>query len=128
LRRGEEWVAIDDAVVSPTYVPDLVDTSLDLLIDGEHGIWNLANQGSVTWYELASRAAALAGLDPTRITPRHEKEFGLPAARPRMSALTSRKASIMPTLDHALVKFLEESGWKQQADELEPALASQLGA
>jgi hypothetical protein len=45
-----------------------------------------------------------------------------------MSALTSRKASIMPTLDHALVKFLEESGWKQQADELEPALASQLGA
>ena len=31
-------------MVSPTYVPDLVHASLDLLIDGEHGLWHLANE------------------------------------------------------------------------------------
>lgn len=34
---GKPYTAISDVVVSPTYVPDLVDAMLDLLIDGEHG-------------------------------------------------------------------------------------------
>jgi dTDP-4-dehydrorhamnose reductase len=38
LARGELALAVDDEVVSPTYVPDLVHTSLDRLIDGERGI------------------------------------------------------------------------------------------
>ena len=33
LASGACWTAADDAMVSPMYVPDLVDASLDLLID-----------------------------------------------------------------------------------------------
>ena len=40
LAAGEPYTAISDVVVSPTYVPDLVDAMLDLLIDRERGIWH----------------------------------------------------------------------------------------
>ena len=43
LRQGREWVTADDQIVLPTYLPDLVQASLDLLIDGETGVWHLTN-------------------------------------------------------------------------------------
>jgi dTDP-4-dehydrorhamnose reductase len=43
LSAGEEFLAAQDIIVSPTYVPDLVNASLDLLIDSETGLWHLAN-------------------------------------------------------------------------------------
>jgi dTDP-4-dehydrorhamnose reductase len=57
LSRGEEVHASDNAIVSPTYVPDLVHATLDLLLDGERGIWHLANVGSISWHELAREIA-----------------------------------------------------------------------
>ena len=39
---------------------------LDLLIDGEQGLWHLANQGALTWHALACRAAEAAGLPQTK--------------------------------------------------------------
>jgi dTDP-4-dehydrorhamnose reductase len=128
LRAGEEWVAIDDAVVSPTYVPDLVDACLDLLIDGERGIWHLANDGAVTWFELACRAAELGGFDRGRIIARHVDELSLPAKRPRFSALRGGRAAIMPSLNHALTRYIEESGWRRAADQTETLLADRLEA
>jgi len=38
LAAGEPVDAADDVLVSPTFVPDLVNAALDLLIDDEHGI------------------------------------------------------------------------------------------
>jgi dTDP-4-dehydrorhamnose reductase len=67
LSRGEEVHASDNAVISPTYVPDLVHATLDLLLDGERGIWHLANAGSVSWNELAREIAGRKGLSPRKI-------------------------------------------------------------
>jgi dTDP-4-dehydrorhamnose reductase len=114
LARGERFAAADDVVVSPTYVPDLVQTCLDLLIDEASGVWHLTNAGEVTWAELATRAADLAGLDPRRVEGRPLSSFGWTAARPRYSALASERASLMPPLANALERYLEE-------DELKPA-------
>jgi dTDP-4-dehydrorhamnose reductase len=81
VARGETFVAAGDSVISPTYVPDLVHTCLDLLIDGEKGVWHLANSGAVTWADLARRAVEMAGMDsalvqscPTELSniPRHD--------------------------------------------------------
>ncbi|OKH26343.1 sugar nucleotide-binding protein [Chroogloeocystis siderophila] len=63
LRQGQMFVAAEDVVISPTYVPDLVNTSLDLLIDGESGLWHLANRGVIAWAELAWLVAKKAGLN-----------------------------------------------------------------
>ena len=48
--------------MTPTYVPDLVNTCLDLLIDRECGVWHLSNGDAMSWADLARRAAAAAGV------------------------------------------------------------------
>ena len=58
---GRPWRAPSDQRVSPTYVPDLVNVALDLLIDGADGIWHLANDGDVSWSELARKVASAMG-------------------------------------------------------------------
>jgi dTDP-4-dehydrorhamnose reductase len=63
LRRGEDVFASEKTVVSPTYVPDLVQATLDLLLDDENGIWHLTNQGAISWHELACEMADRAKLD-----------------------------------------------------------------
>jgi dTDP-4-dehydrorhamnose reductase len=60
LAAGRTVHAASDTTVSPTYVPDLVHTCLDLAIDGEAGVWHLANVGATTWEELARRSAPSA--------------------------------------------------------------------
>jgi dTDP-4-dehydrorhamnose reductase len=108
LAAGRPFIAANDAVVSPTYVPDLVNATLDLLIDGAQGIWHLANEGAVTWYDLASTVARTAGLDTQLLEGQPTERFGLAASRPAYSVLGSERAWLMPTLDHALARYFQE--------------------
>src|SRR5918998_241494 len=94
LSRGEGVEASAD-VVSPTYVPDLVNTSLDLLIDGGAGLWHMANLGEVSWRDLAAMAAERAGFDPSLVTDAGD----LPALN---TALSTERGILMPRLESAL--------------------------
>jgi dTDP-4-dehydrorhamnose reductase len=105
IAEGQRFRAAADAVVSPTYVPDLVEGALDLLIDEECGIFHLANQGEVSWAEFAAMAARHCGLSTEMIEPVTSAELNLPAARPMYSALRSERAWIMPSLESALDRF-----------------------
>jgi dTDP-4-dehydrorhamnose reductase len=93
-------------VVSPTYVPALVDTALDLLIDAEAGIWHLTNQGAVSWAALARLAAASAGYDTEQVRECEPLAVGWVARRPRFSALGSARGTVMPRLEESLDHFL----------------------
>lgn len=108
LRRGEPWTAAHDQDVSPTYVPDLVHTALDLLVDGERGIWHLANRGSTSWSGLACLAAEAAQLDTLLIRPVPGAALGQRAVRPRFSALGSSRGNLMPTLQSGLERYVAE--------------------
>ena len=105
LARGKAMSAAADCLVSPTYVPDLVNAALDLLVDGEAGIWHLANRGEITWADLARKAARLANLDDDLVRPCPVAELNLLAKRPVYSALGSERAAIMPALDDALPRY-----------------------
>jgi dTDP-4-dehydrorhamnose reductase len=98
--------AAEDEVVSPTYVPDLVHATLDLLIDRAHGIWHLANDGAVTWAELAREAATRAGLEHALVRARPGRLLGRVAPRPPYSALSTERGVRLPSLDDALARFL----------------------
>jgi dTDP-4-dehydrorhamnose reductase len=106
LRRGERWRAAQDQWVSPTYVPDLAQAALNLLIDGEQGVWHLSNRGAVTWAEFARMAAEAAKLDTRLIDSLPTAELGQVARRPRYSALGSERARVMPSLEDALCRYL----------------------
>lgn len=108
LRQGNPWKAASDQWVSPTYVPHLCHTALDLLVDGERGLWHLANRGAVSWAELACMAAEAARLDTRLVEPVPGIALGQRAARPRYSALASENGSLMPTLETGLEKYLRD--------------------
>jgi dTDP-4-dehydrorhamnose reductase len=108
LAAGRAFVAADDALVSPTYVPDLVQACLDLLIDRERGVWHLANTGAITWANFARLAAARAGLDPGLVEARPTAFLRLAAPRPVYSVLGSERAQLLPSLEDALGRYLNE--------------------
>ncbi|MFP5393535.1 MAG: family 1 glycosylhydrolase [Gammaproteobacteria bacterium] len=124
LVNGHDFHAAADITVTPTYVPDLVHTCLDLIIDRECGVWHLTNGEAVTWLELATRAAEKAGIDYSRLSGQPHAGFNWPAARPQYSALATERARLMPTLDSALERYLH-----QRDDEAElPPLAHEMEA
>ena len=106
LARGEPFAAAADERVSPTYVPDLVDTCLDLLIDGESGLWHLANSGDVSWAEFALQAARSAGWPTDLLRPHRGPAPGQVAARPAYAVLGSERGWPMPPLHDALGRFI----------------------
>jgi dTDP-4-dehydrorhamnose reductase len=106
LRRGEHWRAAEDQWVSPTYVPDLAQASLDLLVDGESGLWHLSNQGEVSWHRFAQMAAEAATLDVSLVQGLPTSALGQLAKRPRYSVLASERALLMPKLEDALGRYL----------------------
>ena len=105
-RAGQPFEAAEDVRMAPTYVPDLVNTALDLLLDGARGIWHLACQDSCTWADLARAAARRAGISDEFVVPRRMADFGLPAARPRQSVLASEKGMLQPSIEDALGRML----------------------
>jgi dTDP-4-dehydrorhamnose reductase len=108
LRRGQRWRAPHDQVVSPTYVPDLVMAALDLLVDGECGVWHLANRGAVSWAQLAAMAAEAARLPTSLVEPVDTESLGQAAPRPPWSALDSARGHVMPALDDALARYFDD--------------------
>jgi dTDP-4-dehydrorhamnose reductase len=110
LTRGVEFWCADDLTVSPTYVPDLVDTALDLLIDGETGLWHLANRGETTWAGFAVDVAHACGLDAAGIRGAPWRTLGWRARRPARTALASDRGALMPTLADAIDRFARMAG------------------
>lgn len=107
LALGENFMAADDSFISPTYIPDLVNASLDLLIDEESGLWHLAQQGAVTWAEFARWAGKLAKLDSRLVIGCPTKEMNLEARRPLFSVLGSERGNLLPSLENSLIRFID---------------------
>ncbi|HEX8376851.1 MAG TPA: family 1 glycosylhydrolase [Pedobacter sp.] len=107
--KNQQFVkAANDVLISPTYVPDLVHTSLDLMLDDECGVWHLANKGETTWSGLAMQVAKIGKLDINLITPTPLADFNYAATRPVYSVLGSEKALLMPNLKDSLYRYFSE--------------------
>lgn len=105
LSKGRSGSAVVDVVVSPTYVPDLVSAALDLMIDGETGLWHLANRGALSWYDFAAAIAEALGFDPGLVRPIPAKKANWTAKRPAYAPLSSERGSVLPPLDEAIARY-----------------------
>jgi dTDP-4-dehydrorhamnose reductase len=110
LHHEETIPVVNDVYISPTYVPDLVNASLDLLVDGEKGIWHLANQGELTWADLAHEIADRFSLNRRYINSVRNVDMQYAAQRPFYSVLSSSRGILLPSLDDALKRFMREAG------------------
>jgi len=108
LKEKQNCTVVKDVIVSPTYIPDLVNKALDLLIDEEKGIWHLSNDGKLTWHEFAEEVALRGGYHKKNIIPCYQEEKEWKAKRPAYSALQSQKGIKLPSLQHAIERFFEE--------------------
>lgn len=102
LAAGRPVEASDERHVSPTYVPDLVHATLDLLIDKVNGIWHLANQGAMSWFEFAERVARQAGVDASGLIRIDGGEKGI-------TALSSERGLILPSFNSAIERYVREN-------------------
>lgn len=102
LAEGRSFAAPTNVEVSPTFVPDLCHAALDLLIDGETGLWHLANRGAVSWHEFACLVAEGAGFDRSSIVAEE-------APAPARTVLGSRRGQILRPLEEAIADFCREA-------------------
>jgi dTDP-4-dehydrorhamnose reductase len=103
LARGLPVVVRDDAAIALSYVPDLVHICLDLMIDGEQGLWHLSNPGSHEWAEVVRQVAALAGLDTGDILMERAVGGGSEAQSPG-----GEHSMLLPPLADALERFVHD--------------------
>ncbi|MBK7252336.1 MAG: sugar nucleotide-binding protein [Ignavibacteria bacterium] len=106
ISEGRKFTAEDGITISPTYVPHLVDKTLDLLTDDENGVVHLTNKGSISWYEFACTAAKQAGLKTEYISKLDSNLKNKKVRRPANSSMTSIKGDFMPTLEEAISDYL----------------------
>lgn len=107
VRNGRPVNAAEGFVVTPTFVPDLVHASLDLLIDEEKGVWHLTNQEPVSWFDFGRRVAEALDLDARLVRPARPDELGWRARRPAFVPLGSVHGQLLPRLDDALARHRE---------------------
>jgi dTDP-4-dehydrorhamnose reductase len=101
-------------LVSPTYAPDLVHVALDLLVDGESGLWHLANPGSLDQATLVGELARRAGLVARTASVSVIGQEAL------CFALQTERGVLMPPLGSALDRFVADCkvGWDLTRDVL----------
>jgi dTDP-4-dehydrorhamnose reductase len=104
--KGEPCPVEANCIMSPTYVPDLVDICLDLLIDKENGLWHLTHNQSMTWAELIRTAAQRAGISTRTLKTVLPEDLQWKAPRPPQSALSSLHGRLLPTLESALDRYV----------------------
>jgi dTDP-4-dehydrorhamnose reductase len=108
LQNSSNFYIPKDVFISPTYVPDLVNTALDLFIDEETGIWHVSNEGGITWEDFAGDIASRAGYEKKFLLSKPLCEMGWKAKRPEYSVLQSERGIKLPTLDKALERYFGE--------------------
>jgi dTDP-4-dehydrorhamnose reductase len=98
--------AISDIIVSPAYLPDLINTSLDLLIDNEKGIWHISGPQAISYYDFAKLAAGIAGITDNHIKSIPAIKLASKALRPSYSVLKSVSGIVLPRLDVSISNYL----------------------
>jgi dTDP-4-dehydrorhamnose reductase len=84
-----ELKVVTDQIGSPTYTKDLVPAIRELVHSDAHGILNITNSGTCSWFEFAKETLHRAGRSTT-ISPITSDQAGRPAARPAYSVLSPR--------------------------------------
>lgn len=111
LREKDTLGVVNDQIGRPTYAADLAAAILEVvgqystLSDAErlsdprfHGIYQYADQGAITWYDLTVAIGRIID-SPCQISPISTADYPTPAKRPANSVLNTNKIEIAFGLD-----------------------------
>ena len=109
LKNKREFQVAKDIIISPTYIPHMVQSALNLFIDEEKGVWHLTNDDSIlTWSDFAKELAKVGGYNTKRLLPTPGEEMNWKAKRPANSALQSAKGVRLPPLSQAIGEYFSQ--------------------
>jgi dTDP-4-dehydrorhamnose reductase len=91
ISKGSTVRVVDDQRGRPTMVDDLAVATMEAVEGEAAGLLHLANQGVVTWFDLAREIAVMGGYDGSLLTPIRTDELPRPAPRPANSVLDSER-------------------------------------
>jgi dTDP-4-dehydrorhamnose reductase len=113
-----ELRVVNDQVGSPTYTRDLAEAIHKLMQANAHGILNITNSGSCSWFEFAGEILQRGGRK-TPVLPITSTEAARPARRPSYSALSPAALADygirLRNWRDALEAYLAERGEKGKA-------------
>ena len=110
LAAGRPAGGLSDRVGSPTYVHDLAERILPVLLSGRFGTYHLGGPEPSSWFEMVTRVRSMGGFSG-EVRRQTAAELRLVAPRPAYSALTSvylpaLGVEPMPALEDSLKRFL----------------------
>ncbi len=111
-RERQDLRVVSDAVMAPTYAPDLARAILALLdCDAPAGTWHVTNEGTASWLDFAREIVTRAGIH-AELQPITGDEYPAAARRPRFSVLhtgrTTEHIGPLPPWREALGTYLRE--------------------
>lgn len=112
LREGRRTPVFADRVVTPSFVDDVRDATLELLSgDAPSGLYHCVNSGQGTWADVGRHIARLLGVGHDLLALTSVHDVTLRAQRPIYCALSNARlqAAIgrpMPTWENAIERYL----------------------
>jgi dTDP-4-dehydrorhamnose reductase len=111
VRAGEPAPVFVDRVVSPSFVADVTEASIHLLMtQPEYGLYHCVNSGHATWFEVGQEIARRLGRADDCLTPISVHDVTLRAARPQYAAMSNAKLAgagyQMPAWQDAIARYV----------------------
>ena len=111
VRAGQTAPVFVDRIVSPSFVPDVVDASAFILRERPAaGLYHCVNSGHATWLEVGQAIVTHLGGSDALLKPLSVHDVKLRAARPQFAALSNRKLAragfAMPSWQDAIGRYL----------------------
>ena len=94
-RAGKNLRVVTDEVANPTYVFDLCDAIVKLMVTHQYGTYHLPNSGFCSRYEFAREALDAAGLENVPIEPILSREFTRISTPPPLCGLNNTAAAAL---------------------------------
>jgi dTDP-4-dehydrorhamnose reductase len=95
----------NEELITPSYAPHLIDAALDLLVDGQQGLWHLASPSACSPLELTRAIAERAAISARTLGPGVASVEGLARGGRGSRALSSLRGMPMPDLHRVIAEY-----------------------